>query len=179
MKKFYLIATSILIAISTLATIPASSAAEKGWRYWGYFQATPSASAWTSAMTGPTVEMADGSVEGWVFTFSGGSVTNAAQPSVKPSFAKICGRTKAIAGTKRVALVVDFGPKVLAPKGEKVQKTITTCVNVAKESTGFDVLGMALKVRTSAGGFVCGFNGYPAKECGTEISTPKSLIPKK
>ncbi len=178
MKKFYLITTSLLIAISTLVAIPASSAAEKGWRYWGYFQAAPSASVWTSAMTGPTVQMADGSVEGWVFTFSGGLVTNAAQPRVKPSFAKICGKTAAIAGTKRVALVVDFGRRVLTPKGEKVQKTITTCVSVPKEAIGFDVLGAVVKVRTSAGGFVCGFNGYPAKECGTEISTPKSLLPK-
>ncbi len=179
MKKFYLIATSILIAISTLVAIPASSAAEKGWRYWGYSQAAPGATTWTSAMTGPTVVMANGAVEGWVFTFSGGSVTNAAPPRVKPSFAKICGKTAAIEGSKRVALVVDFGKRVLTPKGEKVQKTITTCVNAAKEATGFDVLAAVVNVRTSAGGFVCAFNGYPAKECGAEISTPKSLIPKK
>ncbi len=167
------------MVVSTLVAIPASSAAEKGWRYWGYFQAAPSANVWSEAMTGPTVPMADGSVEGWVFTFSGGSVTQAAQPRVKPSFAKICGKTAAIEGSKQVALVVDFGRRVLTPKGEKVQKTITKCVNVAKASTGFDVLGAVVKVRTSAGGFVCGFNGYPAKECGVEISTPTSLIPKK
>lgn len=163
--------------LSTLVSIPASSAAEKGWRYWGYSQTAPGATTWSAAMTGPTVVMADGAVEGWLFTFSGGSI-QAAQSRVKPSFAKICGKTAAIEGSKRVALVVDFGKRVLTPKGEKVQKTITTCVNAAKEATGFDVLAAVVKVRTSAGGFVCAFNGYPAKECGAEISTPRSLKPK-
>ncbi len=179
MKKFKYLITAIIFISTSLITIPASSAAEKGYRYWGYFQAAPGKTIWTAAMTGPTVDVADGSVEGWVFTFSGGSVKSAAQPKTAPSFATICKGVKTEADTKRVALVIDFGTRVLSPKGEKIPKSITKCITAAKESVGADILGMALKIRAGASGFICGLNGYPAKECGVEIPTPKSLIPKK
>ncbi len=178
MMKFKYLITAIILISTSLVTIPTSSAAEKGYRYWGYFQAAPGKTIWTAAMTGPTVDVADGSVEGWVFTFSGGSVKSAAQPKTAPSFATICKGVKAEADTKRVALVVDFGAPVLKPKGEKIPKSVTKCITTAKESVGADILGMALKIRASASGFICGLSGYPAKECGVEIPTPKSLIPK-
>jgi hypothetical protein len=94
---------------------------------------------------------------------------------VKPLFSKICGTTKAVPGLKRIALVVDFGSPLIAPKGEKVAKTITRCVVTAKDSLGIDLLAQELKLRTASSGFVCGLNGYPAKECGVEIATPKGL----
>lgn len=125
-------------------------------------------------MTGPTVDIADGSVEGWVFTFDSSDIPST-PPSVKPSFSKICGTTKPVQGLKRIALVIDFGSPLIAPKGEKVAKTITRCVVTAKDSLGIDVLAQELKVRTASSGFVCGLNGYPAKECGVEIATPKGL----
>jgi hypothetical protein len=56
----------LLLAIVVIASCitPTAQAADTGWRYWGYFQAAPGASKWTAAMTGPTVNVADGSVEG-------------------------------------------------------------------------------------------------------------------
>ena len=167
----------ITIAISVILTssiVPSAEAATKGYRYWSYHQAAPKSTVWKAAMTGPTVEIADGSVEGWVFTFDS-SDTPSTPPSVKPSFSKICGATKAESGLKRIALVVDFGSPLIAPKGEKVAKTITRCVVTAKDSLGIDVLAQELKVRTASSGFICGLNGYPAKECGVEIATPKGL----
>jgi len=128
-------------------------------------------------MTGPTVDIADGSVEGWIFTFSSDDIPST-PPSVKPSFAKICGSTKAISGTKRVGLVIDFGNQAIAPKGEKVAKTIVKCVVTAKESQGIDVLAQVIKLRLADSGLICGFNSYPARECGAEISTPKALLNK-
>jgi hypothetical protein len=167
----------ITIAISVILTsslFPSAEAATKGYRYWSYHQAAPKSTVWKAAMTGPTVEIADGSVEGWVFTFDSSDIPST-PPSVKPSFSKICGATKAEAGLKRIALVVDFGSPLIAPKGEKVAKTITRCVVTAKDSLGIDVLAQELKVRTASSGFICGLNGYPAKECGVEITTPKGL----
>ena len=123
--------------------------------------------------------MADGSVEGWVFTFSGGSITKAATPKILPNFAKICGSTKAVAQKKRVGVIVDFGNAALSPKGESVGATIAKCVVVDKKAIGLDVLAKVVKVRTSASGFVCGFNNYPKKECGVEIATPASLLIKR
>lgn len=172
-KSFAAIAAAvILITGATLA--PSASAAEKGWRYWGYYQAAPGTQKWTAAMTGPTVDIADGAVEGWSFVFSADDVPSIA-PSIKPDFAAICGKTKGDKDTKRVALVIDFGSSAYAPKGEKVQKSFTTCVRTAKTSQGIDVLGMAVKIRAAKSGLICGINGYPKKECGVEIATPSSL----
>jgi hypothetical protein len=164
----------LILAFASLFFPPSANAAEKGWRYWGYYQAAPGAKAWTAAMTGPTVDIKDGAVEGWSFVFSADDIPSIA-PSVKPDFQAICGKTKADKDTKRIALVIDFGSKAYAPKGEKIQKTFTTCVQTAKESQGIDVLGMAVKVRSNKSGLICGLNGYPAKECPVEISTPASL----
>lgn len=163
-----------IIAAAQLAPISPASAADKGWRYWGYYQAAPGATKWTAAMTGPTVDIEDGAVEGWSFVFSSDDIPST-PPMVKPNFAAICGKVKADKDTKRIALVIDFGAKAYAPKGEKIQKTITTCVRTAKTSQGIDVLGMAVKVRAAKSGLICGLNGYPAKECGLEIATPAAL----
>ena len=51
MKKIITIAISTLLLATSLA--PANAATEKGWRYWGYFQAAPGAANWSYALTGP------------------------------------------------------------------------------------------------------------------------------
>jgi hypothetical protein len=169
----------IVLAIILAATCisPSAQAADKGWRYWGYFQSAPNKTAWTAAMTGPTVDIADGSVEGWSFVFSSDDIPSV-QPRVKPDFRSICAGVKADKDTKRIAVVIDFGSPTYAPKGEKVRKTITTCVRTAKASQGIDVLGQVTKIRAQGSGLICGLAGYPAKECGVEIPTPKALIKK-
>lgn len=172
--RFTLAIALFAMAFAQLITISSASAADKGWRYWGYYQAAPGATKWTAAMTGPTVDIKDGAVEGWSFVFSSDDIPST-PPMVKPNFAAICGKTKADKDTKRIGLVIDFGSKAYAPKGEKVRKPITTCVRTAKTSQGIDVLGMVIKVRAAKSGLICGLNGYPAKECGAEISTPVSL----
>lgn len=172
-KKFTIVSIAILIASQFLA-IPTSNAASKGYRYWGYFQAAPGATKWTAAMTGPTVDIDDGAVEGWTFVFSNDDIPSLA-PAVKPNFEAICGKTKADPDTKRIGLVIDFGTSAYAPRGEKIQKTITRCVTTAKSSQGIDVLGQVVKVRAASSGLICGFNGYPKKECGVEIPTPAAL----
>jgi len=171
-----LVALSCAVLITTLST-PLSSAAEKGYRYWGYYQAGANTTQWKAAMTGPTVDIADGSVEGWIFTFSSNDIPST-PPSVKPRFASICGKTKPEMGFKRIALVIDFGNQAISPKGEKVRSTITRCVVTAKDSQGIEVLQQELKVRTDKSGLICGLNGYPARECGVEIAAPKALIKK-
>ena len=171
--------TTAMIAavLLTQSFIPHANAATKGWRYWGYYQAAAKSTTWKAAMTGPTVDIADGSVEGWIFTFSSDDLPST-PPSVKPDFKSICGKTKAQAGLKRVGLVIDFGNKAYAPKGEKVAKTIVRCVVTAKESQGIDVLAQEVDVRQADSGLICGFNNFPARECGVEIATPPTLVKK-
>lgn len=172
---FLILSTFALSAIS-----PSAQAAEKGYRYWGYFQAAPGASAWSEAMTGPTTVVADGSVEGWVFTFSGDGVPQAAQPMFAPNFSRLCGRAKFTAATqKRVGVIVDFGKAVLRPKGESIPHFVSKCVVIEKSAIGSDILAKVVKIRFAASGFICAFNSYPAKECGAEIPTPRSLTVKK
>jgi hypothetical protein len=163
-----------LLITASITLSSTASAAEKGWRYWGYYQAAPGAKTWTAALTGPTVDVKDGAVEGWSFVFSADDVPSIA-PAIKPNFAAICGKVKAKKGMKRIALVIDFGSKSYAPEGEKVKKSFTTCVRTAKTSQGIDVLGEAVKVRAAESGLICGLNGYPKRECGVEISTPAAL----
>jgi len=174
-KVFSLLLTSLLLATSFA---PANAAAQKGWRYWGYFQAAPGTNVWNYALTGPAGSTPkDGSVEGWKYSFSSDTV-DTGNPTLKPNFKAICSATPAQSGLIRVAVVVDFGLRAIAPAGENVQPTVRQCVTVKSGTNGIDILNKVVPVRTSASGFVCGLANYPAKECSTEITTPKSLLKK-
>lgn len=129
-------------------------------------------------MTGPTVNVADGSVEGWAFTFSGTSTPDASSPSVLPDFQTLCGKTRPRSDRKRIGIVVDFGPSYLTPKGEKVLKTVKRCIVIDKKAQGIDVLGRVVRVRANKSGLICGLAGYPRKECGIEVPTPAELTNK-
>ena len=181
MKKL-LIILSALVLIGAMtpanAATPTTPNGEKGWRYWGYFQAAPGSNTWSYAETGPAGSTPkDGTVEGWRFSFSSNTV-DTGSPALKPNFKATCSGVAAQSGMVRVAVVVDFGLRAIAPKGESVQPTIRQCVSVKTGSTGLDILNKVVPVRTSSSGFVCGLNNFPAKECSTEIATPKSLAKK-
>jgi hypothetical protein len=175
MKKIFAAMAIIAIAVTTITP---AQAADTGYRYWGYFQAAPKATTWTPAMTGPTVAVADGAVEGWAFTFSSEAVPDASAPSVLPDFQAICGKTRPVVGKKRIGIVIDFGPAYLAPTGEKPLKTVKRCVVIDKKAQGIDVLGKVVRVRADKSGLICGLVGYPRKECGVEIPTPAELAKK-
>ena len=174
MNKLKKVIPFLLIVLAVGNPI-ANAASDTGYRYWGYNQAKPGESKWTTAMTGPTVDIADGSVEGWAFTFAG-EVINTGAPKAAPNFEKICGSTAAVTGKKRIALAVEFGPKVIAPKGEKAPKAFNKCVVLPMKATGFDVLNKATKIRTNASGMICSIAAFPKKECSEKaIKTPAGL----
>lgn len=176
MKKtltFLFLSLFSLLAISSFST--ASAAPEKGWRYWGYFQASPNSNSWNYATTGPAGSIPkDGAVEGWKFSFSSDTV-DTGNPTLKPNFKATCSGVSAQSGMVRVAVVVEFGHRAIAPKGESVQATIRQCVTVKAGTNGLEILDKVVPVRTSSAGFVCGLNNYPAKECSAEILTPKAF----
>jgi hypothetical protein len=160
---------------STAPEDETQAASDTGYRYWGYYQAKPGESNWTTAMTGPTVEIADGSVEGWAFTFAGEAI-NTGAPKAAPDFENICGSTAPVAGSKRIALVVEFGPDAIAPEGEIAPKAFDKCVVLPKQATGFDLLTEATEIRSNASGMVCSIAAFPKKECSEEaIKTPAGL----
>lgn len=164
------------LTVALLLLFPATaSASEKGWRYWGYFQSAPHTSQWVTAMTGPTVQLRDGAVEGWRFTFSNDSIA-AAPPSVAPNFKHICSGVPSKSGFIRVGVVIDYGVPALAPEGELTPKNSTKCVVVAKRANGLDVLKKVVLIRQSSQGFVCALKKYPARECSAEVViTPEQL----
>jgi len=163
--------TAILICITQISFAPSASAV-KGYRYWGYFQASPNATSWEAAMTGPTVKLTDGAVEGWSFSASN-DVTPATPPNDSPDFATLCADTPEATGKIRVGLVINFGPESIAPNEEMPPNTILSCVLVKKNATGTDVLNAAVTVRNDKSGLLCGIEGYPKSECGPEIDMPE------
>ena len=171
LKKILLIITSTLV----LGIFSPVQASEKGYRYWGYFQTLPGSSTWTEAITGPTTNVPDGSVEGWVHTFASSSI-NAYPPRTAPDFNNLCKKTSRVSGKKRVGIIIDFGSFALRPRGESIPRRVMTCVQIDSNATGAEILAAAAKIRFAASGFVCGINGFPAKECSAEIPTPRSLL---
>ena len=172
-KKIFTFTFATLLIATSLT--PANAAAEKGWRYWGYFQAAPGATTWDYAQTGPAASTPkDGAVEGWKFSFSSKTV-DTGNPTLKPNFKATCAGVPAQSGMARVAVVIEFGSRAIAPKGESVLPTIRQCVTVKAGTNGMDILNKVAPVRTAANGMVCGINSYPAKECSAEIVTPKAL----
>ena len=119
-------------------------------------------------MTGPSVEVKDGDVEGWIFTASSNDIP-AATPMMEPDFASLCGEVSQVSGKVRVGLVVDFGSGAIAPSGETPKEFFSDCVVVPEGSVGLDVLTAALDVRADDSGLICGIAEYPADECGAEI----------
>ena len=166
-EKLITVLASLLIGSASLTT----AHAESGYRYWGYFQAAKGATTWTAAMTGPSVALNEGDVEGWVFTASGND-TPANPPMMDPSFNDLCGATSAVAGKIRVGLVVDFGSGDIAPQGETPKEFFSDCVVVPKGSNGLAVLQSAFEVRSDKSGLICGIAGYPKSECGAQIELP-------
>lgn len=163
----------LVVVITALSpfTLINSASADKGYRYWGYFQSAPASNNWVAAMTGPTVKLQDGAVEGWSF-----SISNEAVPAVAPSegadFASLCADTPAAAGKIRVGLIIDFGPENFAPTSETPPNAISSCALVKEGAIGVDVLNTAVTVRNDSSGFLCGIEGYPASECAPEVDMP-------
>lgn len=170
MKRFF---STTLLLILAISLTPAHGAS-KGYRYWGYFQAAPNTKSWSMAMTGPTTNVKDGSVEGWVHTFSNDSL-DAYQPRLAPDFERLCKNVKPATNKKRIGVIVDFGIAAIRPQGESLPKRIATCVQIDINANGAEILASATKIRVASSGFICGISGYPAKECSAEIPTPRSL----
>lgn len=174
---FKKILIAVLSFVTPISLAEPSFSNETGYRYWGYFQAAPSQSTWNMAMTGPTTNVVDGSVEGWIHTFSSDSI-DAMAPRLTPNFFTLCSKTRPVAGKKRVGLIVDFGTVAIKPPGASLPRRITTCVQIDSKATGAEILAAATKIRAGSSGFICGINGFPAKECSAEIKTPRILMKK-
>lgn len=161
------IAAGVAFTVAGALALPATAHAA-AYRYWTYWSGA--AGTWSFATMGPAQSLPpDGSVEGWRFAVTSESGSPEDAPRVEPSFRAICDGTPAVAGNKRIALVVDFGLADDAPAGEVPGAPVTTCVSIATDATGYQVLRSALEVRVGDNGLVCDIDGYPRSECAAIV----------
>lgn len=176
-----LLLLALLAALgSVVATAAPAHAA--GYRYWSFWQADPEAGdGWVYAQQGPGISRpSDGDVEGWRFAVSEDSREEAAKPRGKADFAAVCADTPARDGTKRIALVIDFGTPADAPEGERPpdNEPRTECAQVAEDATSADALAAVAKpLRYDTNALLCAIAGYPESGCGETVSSESEPEP--
>lgn len=158
-----------LTAAAAVVTAPAQPAYAAGYRYWSFWLGN--SGSWTYAQAGPALTVPDdGAVEGWRFAVSADSDA-ATRPRAAADFSTVCGATPSKAGTKRIALVLDFGTAADAADGGSPPPGRSTCAQVGTDATGADVLAaVARPLRYNSAGMVCAITGYPATGCGEQVT---------
>ncbi|MFB8081225.1 SCO2322 family protein [Streptomyces sp. NPDC056013] len=161
-------------ALLTLASVVAAAAPAQaaGYRYWSFWE-SDGGKPWAYATQGPaTARPADGDAIGFRFAVSNGT-NDTSRPSAAPDFTGICGGVEKKDGTKRVAVVVDFGGPADAPPGETPpEKPVKTgCAQVREDATGAEALAVVAKpLRYDGAAMLCGIAGYPARGCGEPVA---------
>lgn len=167
------LATALLTPLLGLLGAPAASAAV--YRYWGYFHGNGNG-GWTFASKGPASYVPKNhAVEGWRFAIVGKQTRF---PRTKSSYDAVCpANMRMPAGTKAVAVYLDFGLASEAPAGSNPPQPLAACVVTSIKATGAQVLAKAAKVRTQKG-LTCGIDNYPASGCGDQVkSAPNVKLP--
>ncbi|MER5963352.1 SCO2322 family protein [Streptomyces sp. NPDC002057] len=170
-------------ALLTLTAVAAAPAQAAGYRYWSYWE-SDGGKPWAYATQGPaTARPADGDAIGFRFAISSGT-DDTSRPSPAPDFSVICGDVAKKDGTKRVAVVVDFGGPADAPPGETPPKPPVEvgCAQVREDATSAEALATVVKpLRYDGAAMLCGIAGYPARGCGEQVDTtgktPASAAP--
>jgi hypothetical protein len=160
-------AAVIAILVTLAGGVVVAPAQAAAYRYWGYFHLTKG--AWAFAQTGAAQAIpANGAVEGWRFAVADESSIRT--PRATPTFAALCTGTAIKAGTKRVALVLDFGRPADSADGATPPAPKATCVTVPEKATGADILvagGATLRVSKTLD---CAIDGWPATGCGEAVA---------
>lgn len=167
---------ALTAASAVVVAAPAQPAYAAGYRYWSFWLGN--SGRWTYAQAGPALTVPDdGAVEGWRFTVSADSDA-AARPRAAADFSTVCGATPSKAGTKRVALVLDFGTAADAADGGSPPPGRSACAQVGTDATGADVLAaVARPLRYNSAGMVCAITGYPVTGCGEQVAGDRPAAP--
>ncbi|MFF2788178.1 SCO2322 family protein [Streptomyces sp. NPDC058049] len=164
------VALALGIALALLAATPALAA---GYRYWSFWDGS-AGGRWSYATQGPSMARpADGAVQGFRFSVSKDAAEQAAQPRAEADFEAVCGATAPTEGSKRVALVIDFGVPEDAPAGDTPPDAAprTACAQVAPEATTAEALASVAKpLRYNSAALLCAISGYPKQGCGDQVA---------
>ncbi|MEU8619656.1 SCO2322 family protein [Streptomyces sp. NPDC048623] len=151
-----------------------AQAAPSGYRYWSFWENR--GASWSYATQGPaTARPADGDAVGFRFAVSR-DAADATRPSTAPDFARICSGVEPKAGTKRVAVVIDFGGAEDAPPGERPPAPAlrTGCPQIREDATAAEALAAVAKpLRYDSNALLCGIAGYPEQGCGEQVALPE------
>ncbi|MEJ1196347.1 MULTISPECIES: SCO2322 family protein [unclassified Streptomyces] len=161
---------AVLLFLAAFLLIGSAGQAQAaGYRYWSFWDRD--GDRWVYATQGPSlVRPSDGDVQGFRFAVSENS-DDAAQPRGAADFASICAKTPAEDGSKRVALVLDFGTASDAPSGENPPAPRTACARVSPDATTADALAaVADPLRYNTNALLCGIAGYPKSGCGEQVA---------
>jgi hypothetical protein len=147
----------------------AGQAQAAGYRYWSFWDRD--GDHWVYATQGPSlVRPSDGDVQGFRFAVSEDS-GDAARPRGAADFDSVCAKTPAKDGSKRVALVLDFGTASDAPSGETPPAPRTACAQISPDGTTADALAaVADPLRYDTNALLCAIAGYPESGCGEQVS---------
>ncbi|WP_030715277.1 SCO2322 family protein [Streptomyces sp. NRRL S-237] len=169
-RRLPAVALALGIALALLAATPALAA---GYRYWSFWDGSAGGS-WSYATQGPSLARpADGSVQGFRFSVSKDAAAQAAQPRAAADFEAVCGATAPTEGSKRVALVIDFGVPQDAPTGDTPPDAAprTACAQVAPGATTAEALASVAKpLRYNSAALLCAISGYPKQGCGDQVA---------
>jgi hypothetical protein len=163
---------AVLGALAVLAAllVPASSASAANYQYWGYYELTNN--AWAFSAKGPAeTTPAEGAVEGWRWAIDDGTGAAPRTPRAVVTFDQVCSQVAAEPGKKRVAVVVDYGRAADGNPATTPPDPTADCAVVPTAATGAEVLASVGAVRNDAAGLVCGIGDYPATGCGGEVAT--------
>ncbi|MDT3399805.1 SCO2322 family protein [Streptomyces sp. B1866] len=162
---------SLLLALlaGLLLAYGAGPARADALRYWSFWQREAGADGWTYATQGPaTARPGDGDSIGFRFAASEDS-PGAARPRGAAGFAAVCGDApgaRPARGTKRVAVVLDFGTAADAPGGATPPPARTACARVRADATAGEALAAVAKpLRYDSTGLLCAIAGYPESGC--------------
>ncbi len=170
-RRYVTIIISLIGFIAALVTAAAPAHAE-AYRYWTMWTAAPGATQWTFAMKAPdSLVPADGSVDGWRYEIAGADATTSRDPRINPEFDIICGSTPAApSGSKRVAVVIDYGLASESPAGSTPPAPAVHCVVAPATANSLQILASFDTERLESG-LLCAIDGYPSKGCADTLAS--------
>ncbi|MEH6378374.1 SCO2322 family protein [Streptomyces sp. KLMMK] len=165
-------AAAALAAVLLTLLGTAAPAQAAGYRYWSFWQGP--GGQWAYATQGPaTARPGDGEAVGFRFAVSADS-SDAAKPRAAADFGAVCDSTPAKDGTKRVAVVLDFGTAADAPEGETPPAARSACARVGEDATAGEALAAVAKpLRYDSSALLCAIAGYPRTGCGEQVGGAK------
>lgn len=148
----------------------ATAQAADGYRYWSFWQRD--GGGWSYAAQGPSsARPGDGDMIGFRYAVSEDS-NDATRPRGMADFAAVCADTPATDGTKRVAVVIDFGTATDAPDRRTPPTPRTECARVGEDASAGEALAAVAKpLRYNSAALLCAISGYPETGCGDKVST--------